>query len=621
MNEESLLFSALSPTVVSFPPEIVTKIRGEEDLKVLSDFVPRYETFRGVEGKKVADLTGLRGIEDLGDKLRVLAGTKWKEVLKFNPEVYCISDFSVGGSIQFEDACFGYNEFGKINNRVKVEAYLNGEKYKGKYRGGIVYSIFINKETRPLMYKVLEGDYLYLANKAREWFITSFPVFRDVTLIKEGNRAKLYVAYPSIREALLRGYLVGFSDADKYKLPVKDHKFRYVGTVPLLNFNPKDFANVTNLYLLFRKGEVTYYAFSHSPLVLEYNRGFSDVNDRTLFNNCILCGRCVDVCPHAEQRGSIAYSPLGFYVLSYYNQGEKVANCHMCSKCVSVCPAGLDIVGDLKKRAKSNNISQTVNLDLPAKKVIAITPISSGLVEYALKVIKLLGKEGLKVGLITLNVGLDDMIKGNFSGIANQIRDVDEVITLTPEEAYYLSELKKVKIIDVTFVYEYLKGKLKDKMKELRVHVPCFANYKFDNADTNCSFELLNMVNGEGYGKKVPKADVSLCPLASKRLGIRNLTDLLSVTLDYSAADKLIEDFNVYSNSFSKILEDVKWYEGVADDVKGYFELRMVESFVKGRSRDELLLFYLNKDKYADKVKNKNLFEKLVSYAKKELTT
>lgn len=611
----------MSPTVVSFPPEVVAKVRGEEDLKVLSDFVPRYETFRGVEGKKVADLTGLRGIEDLGDKVRVLAGTKWREVLKFNPEVYCVSDFSVGGSIQFEDACFGYNEFGKINNRVEVEAYINGEKYMGKYRGGIVYSVFINKETRSLTYKILEGDYLYLANKAREWFITSLPVFRDVTLVKEGNRAKLYVAYPSIREALLRGYLTGFSDTNKYELPVKDHKFRYVGTVPLPNFKPTDFANVTNLYLLFRKGEVTYYAFSHSPLVLEYNRGFSDVNDRTLFNGCMLCGRCVDVCPHAEQRGSIAYSPLGFYVLSYYNQGEKVANCHMCGKCVSVCPAGLNIVEDLKRKAKYNNISPTVNPDLLAKRVIAITPISSGLIEYALKVLKLLGEEGLKVGVITLNVGLDDMIKGNFSGVADQIRDVDEVIALTPEEAYYLSGLKKVKTIDVTFVYEYLKGKLNNKLKELRVHLPCFANYKFDNADTNCSFELLNMVNGEGYGKKVPKADVSLCPLASKRLGIKDLTDLLSVTLDYSAMDKLVDDFNGYLDSFSKILEDVEWYKGVADDVKDYFEQKVVESFVKGRSREELLLFYLNRDKYAEKAKNKVLFEKLVSYAKKELTT
>lgn len=77
----NLLYSQLSLTrKSSITPERVITVKTEEDLKNITEAVARYEYFRGSEGKIIADLTRLRGVEEADDKLKVLAGTPWRDV-------------------------------------------------------------------------------------------------------------------------------------------------------------------------------------------------------------------------------------------------------------------------------------------------------------------------------------------------------------------------------------------------------------------------------------------------------------------------------------------------------------------------------------------------------------
>jgi len=81
----NLLYSQLSLTrKSSIIPERVITVKSEEDLKNITEAVARYEYFRGSEGKVIADLTELRGIEETDDKLKVLAGTPWRDVKNKN---------------------------------------------------------------------------------------------------------------------------------------------------------------------------------------------------------------------------------------------------------------------------------------------------------------------------------------------------------------------------------------------------------------------------------------------------------------------------------------------------------------------------------------------------------
>ncbi|MEM4138718.1 MAG: 4Fe-4S ferredoxin, partial [Sulfolobaceae archaeon] len=111
-------------------PKDIIKIKNiDEFSKLTGEETPRYDFIRGEEGEVIADLIDLRGIEDLGDRIRVLPGTKWRDVINFSPEIFGNLDFSVGGDVHFNEPVFGFNEFGEIRNRVEVEAIINGKSY------------------------------------------------------------------------------------------------------------------------------------------------------------------------------------------------------------------------------------------------------------------------------------------------------------------------------------------------------------------------------------------------------------------------------------------------------------------------------------------------------------
>lgn len=92
----------------------------------------------------------------------------------------------MGGSVHFEDAGFGFNEFGPIRRRVEVEAVMNGEEYRGPFRGGIISAVIIRKDPRPLSYMKLERSFDFVINRVKYWFSTGIPPFRDITVTKKG---------------------------------------------------------------------------------------------------------------------------------------------------------------------------------------------------------------------------------------------------------------------------------------------------------------------------------------------------------------------------------------------------------------------------------------------------
>lgn len=580
-------FSALT----SFDVKRVITVKSEEDVKNhSSNATPIYEYFRNQpNGENVLDFNSLKGIEDLGDQIRVLAGTKWKDVIKYKPETWSVLNFSVGGSVYFGDEGFGFNEFGELSKRVEVEAYLNGEKYKGKYRGGIIYAVYIKKESKSLQIRRISGDTRFIISKARSLLSYSPLPFRDISIIIQGGEATLTLAYPEIREVLVKRFLEGFEIGDIPTFELKDYKYMYVGKTTLEKLDEKELEKANMAYITLRNAELYYVILSD----VELNLRRTNLN----FNGCVACGRCVDVCPHSFQRDSILFSPLGFYVLSTRNEETPVSNCHLCGLCENVCVAKLDIVSALKSRATLKSISPTVNLYIPQRKSIVITAISEPFVQEIFKLIKFFSLKGLKVGVITLQDPLDKLVKGEIDKEkAKKLLDgVDEIITLTPEEAHYLQALKTIKIIEITFAYTLLRGVLDELMKVKKVHYPCF--YK-GNSYNGCSYEMLNLVNEEGYGSIFPKADVTLCPLAAKKLGINSYVDLLGVVVDTTVTDKIYEDIVKSVSSINSIIDDLSWYREIDEKLFSTTVDSAIISSLEDKDYFDLLLFYINMNKY-----------------------
>ncbi|MEM1600267.1 MAG: 4Fe-4S ferredoxin, partial [Sulfolobaceae archaeon] len=69
-------------------------IKYNDSLDIPANAKPRYEYFRGVESETIVDFTDYKGIEDLGDRIKVKAGTKWEDVIKnYNVEFWSNLDF------------------------------------------------------------------------------------------------------------------------------------------------------------------------------------------------------------------------------------------------------------------------------------------------------------------------------------------------------------------------------------------------------------------------------------------------------------------------------------------------------------------------------------------------
>lgn len=510
-----IIYSAISRTRRVSPPQEVVVVRNPQDLT--RDGTPRYEYFRGEEGKRILDLTDFRGVEDLGDRLRILPGTPWRDLMKYSVEIYGLEDLAVGGSVHFDDAGFGFNEFGSIRRRVEVEAVLEGKMYSGQYKGGVISAVIVRKDPRPLSYMKLERSFDFVINRVKMWYSAGIPPFRDITVTRKGDTANLFVSFPLARGELLKDKVDDMTSVRPYSFGTGNYMYRYFGSIKTMDIDTDTFAGAEEVILFVRKDVTKFVLLSNKPLNLSLNfEPFSDTGERDLFSGCILCGKCVNICPHADQRGDKDFSPLGFFVSSVDGNQSNYANCNFCGKCDEVCPVSLNIVDRLKKKAQPKELTLNFSLNLPSRKSIVITPISMGLVNEALKVMQYFHSMGMKLGIVTLNVPLSTLIKG---GEINLPSGVEEIYVLTPEESFYLLQSKPRNVTDVLFVFDVLPKEVRNNVISKKVHKTCMYRGNI-TGDDKCSFAFLEMINGEPSGRSAVNSQVTICPIASKRLGI-----------------------------------------------------------------------------------------------------
>ncbi|MDT7900834.1 MAG: 4Fe-4S dicluster domain-containing protein [Acidianus sp.] len=615
---ESLFYSSITSKNI----DKYIKITREEDIRNLpNNAEAKYELLRGnVTSNIVADLSELKGVEDLGDSIKVLAGTKWRDIIGYSPELWSIIDFSVGGTISLGDEGFGYNEFGELANRVTVEAYLNGEKYTGKYKGGIIYAVYIKKENKPLIFKQYSGSEDIVLSKAKSLLSENILPFRDISLIKDNEGTRLIVSYTQVREILVKRYIDGFSATSPFYPELSSiGKYIYMGKTNLQNISFNLLENSKYAYFTFR-GNSVYYVISSDVKLNIPSASQEYAFDK--FNGCILCGKCVNECPHSYQRGSIVFSPLGFFVLSAIGKEAQVSNCHLCGICEEVCPVDLNIVNLLKQKSALNSKVSNVQLTFPSKKSIILTAISDNLLEDALKLIKYFSLRGVKLGVITLPDPIDKIVKGqiNLENARKLLENVDEIITLTPEEAGYLIVLKSVKILDITFAYSMLENIVKPLMEGKKVHFPCFYSEK---KFYGCSYEMLNLANNEGYGENKVNAEITLCPLAAKKLGIKSYIDLLNINLDMSDANKLHTEISETLSTLDRVLEDAEWYKEIEPKLYEKIFSEAIDKVLLSKNYFEIFYYYLNMDKLEFKNESikslvKNEIEKLLRSSDKD---
>lgn len=566
-------YSVLGRTLRGSLPRKVILVREERDVMENQDDIvmPRYEYFRGVEGDIILDFTRYTGVKDLGDRIEVLAGTTWRDVLPYNPEVYCNSDASVGGSVYFNDGCFGDNEFRSLQRRVEVRAVESGKVYTGEYRGGIVMSVLVRKEGKPMITRSYKGNLDKVQRKVLSLF-SPISAMRDITLVRDGNDYILYMSYPSTREAVVSKFLQDTEPSEPYLETIGiTHDFRVFGRMPM----PKA---LQSLYLLqgVERGVVRFnrenasfslYAVrSYPQLPPEFNLApFSDKPSGVPESPCIMCGRCVARCPHSFQRGSDpTFSPMGFYSSE---SKEEVSNCHLCGICESECPVHLDIVKDLRKfvrpKLRWNSIPK---LSYPKSRSLVVTPITLSLGDFVIRVWSW-AKESLKdVGLLSLDVDYSAILVGEAPDLGQIPESVKELVLLTPEDRFYLEPYLKKAGFMVTSLEDFIKLPKNGE----RIHIGCFA--KGEGIRT-CSTKFLNILNQEGEREVKVDVEVSLCPLASRKLGVKNLMDYVGV--DGKAVEEEAKQWiSKAMNEGAKmdvVKEYLEWYRGVDESL--YLEL------------------------------------------------
>jgi len=596
---EEFVFSTISPSKKGRPPSSI--INFSEDLQIPVNSVPRFEMFRGTEGDIVINMNGYSGIRDLGDKIEVKAGTTWKEVLKdYNVEVYGNLDFTVGGTLFFDDPIFGMNEFSSFSNKVEVEA-INRSVYHGKYTGGIPVKVIIKKENKNLIWKEWKGNISSLISRIKSWYSNRVPVFRDVSLVKDKEGVRILASYPEAREILVKPFMEGSETSVPFYDKIYSRLY-YEGELPFESISLLESALEVAEFAVVRvrRDKVAFSISSMNKIV-----GLPGVKysiEDSLFNGCVLCGACVSVCPHGEQRGNnIAFTPLGFYVMQSDGMGSKVANCHLCGNCMSQCPVKLDIVGDLRKfivpMYKQINTKLEIN-ELRKNINIVITPISIDLYQYALRALSFLSDKGLDVGLMYLNVNVNSLIKGDpdLDFLNNELAGVTDLITLTPEDHYYLQILKAKRVIQIEFLGNMLLKEFPELTKGKSVHIPCLLKNHppMEHEIGKCSTVFLDKVNGEGTTDKL-KADITLCPLTSISLGIPSILDIALPQLpDLNSVIKQIqENITKSSENTREILDDLTWFDGLNEGLVQDFKEKIIKSSFKNVPQSSLKLIYI----------------------------
>ena len=557
----------------SLPKRVVSVVTGQE---FEAEGVPRFEYFRGVPGEVVYDLTRFRGIVSHDEEsVTVRAGTTWKEVLDKFPDVatFSVLEFSVGGSVYFDDPIFGFNEYKSIRSQVRVKAFSQGKVEEGPYNGGIPIEITLKRSKDELVhYKSDLGSASQFMATIVDW--APLPhLFRDITFVKKGKEFSLYVSYPTFRADLVARRLASLPGIEERDTPffesVGSYKriYWYYGTLQaselgLLN----QFVNLDNVDMvvrLGRRGTVVLSLYSDSPLNLPPELvllSFSDMPNKEAFTSpCIMCGKCVEVCPHVRLKGGVSFSPLGFYALRPFYDVKEIATCSYCGACEAVCPVNLPILKDFAPFATFVEVKGPgISSSETSEEVLLVTDISSSLEEEVKLALVFLRSKGVNVKPYYYSKPLKDLLlrKVEENVVEKDLSFAKKIYVVTPEEYRVLKNYLKDK--EVILVQELALNDLKGSYK---VHRGCYYDLRTDN----CSYAFLDLMSGRKTEKKLD-FNVSLCPFTANKLNITTPLRLLLGSKITKYQGKISPIIEMYRNLIKKYKEELEWYEGLDDD-------------------------------------------------------
>lgn len=604
-------------------PVEAVRIKNYEELsKLTGNYIPRFEYFRGDEGERILDLSLLRGIEEKDNVIYVYAGTKWEDAIKHNPEIFGNPELSVGGSIWYNETGFGFNEFGRFRNRIRIE----------KSYDNIPILLSIKKEQKKIVSKEKEGEFTSLLKLALSFYEKGIPPFRDIRLEYRLGKSKLVVSYPEVREPVLINYLYATTFEESSPLFEKiflEHYFKYFGYTSFenLEYILKLKEKLNYLLLEFRKNEIFFEILSEIPVDLPQataNFTYASKGRGQILQKCILCGKCLDVCPYFEQTNQIIFSPMGYYLLRKYNE-ESIFTCNLCGRCNEVCPVNLDIVNDIRKSLLSRQKEPTesfTGLFIPAETVLLVTSISLDNIDEIIKCSYYIKKiKNKPLGILILRTAIWNIISGNpqladFLTKTVQEEKIKSIITITPEEYSYIKRLLK-DTVRVEFIQIEILNEIKDKISNIKVHIPCLLNsnevYVLDKAsiENTCSLEFLSRINNYKFSKKDLKSTVTLCPLTANSynkktpLSFYMEANNISLSVSIMPIEDLITKLKKVDTENKELLIDAEYYKQIDNNTYQRIIEALYGSFLRSLGIENLTLLLLNYDKLD--VKDKDL--------------
>ncbi len=606
-NATRSFYALLTRTKVGKLPNKVIVVKDESELR--EPGVPKFENFRGAEGAVIYDLREYKGIVRHDDNtVTVRAGTTWGEVYERFPDVMAFSvlkDLTVGGSLYFGDPFFGLNEFRTLKLAVQEAKYFKDGQIKvGPLEdGSIPLEITLKRNKVELVWKKLETNdvnevVLHLEQIAAKGLIP----FRHFEVRKLESGFEVVAVYTKLREGLVKPVLdpLGNWSPTSPSGPVSLESlswplYMYFGIIEgrhVANLKPILSDPEVKAMITLERSRFWVSLFSNKPLKLPSDLvllPYSDAPDtEAITSGCVLCGKCVDVCPHVELKGSFAYSPMGFFAGQTFTDVSEIATCDFCGICEAVCPVKLPILDSFSVKAKFSVEAQALQEEgQVTDQILLITADVKDVVkdEVSYAVI-FLATKGENVTTYVIPVSLADLVKTRDlpPDIKLKLEKAKKIYVILPEMYKALSRvLDSSKLV---FLEEVALSELESKGAKYRVHFPCYLRKE----KGECSHAFYDLTTKSKTPVKLDY-EVTLCPLTSAKLGIPTPISILgkenSESVRLVALDNEIKA--KYADAVTEVLkEDIDWYMGLSDEAVNQVKLEAMLMAVKGVPKEDL---------------------------------
>jgi ferredoxin len=334
--------------------------------------------------------------------------------------------------------------------------------------------------------------------------------------------------------------------------------------------------------------------FSSKPLKLPPSLAltpYSDAPETDAFTTgCVLCGKCVSVCPHAELKRSFVYSPMGFFALHLTSDLDvsDVATCEFCGICENVCPVKLPILSYYSTKAKFREPQGPLHEEGIIKDVVlVVTADTKDLLKDEIEnALMYLGLKGEGASLYVIPSSLVSLVKSGSlpPEVKTKLDAAKKIYTLTPELAKVLR--KSFNESKIALVHELVLRELIENKPGLKVHYPCYLR----NDKGACSYAFYDLATGSKTEAKLDY-DVTLCSLASVKTGVPSAVTLhIKKRLFKDALVKLKSEVeSLYTELLTETyVEDLDWYAGISEEAREWVKVGAMLRAIKDKSDDEL---------------------------------